>query len=159
MSDRTADEVAYFDRFLKYDFWSAIFFLRSAVTDFPTEFKRREAVDFKDGKAVFADVTKKPEFLIETCYPVSETVDAEARARAYLGVKHGSTNDVLGVPNAEIAKKMGLGAYRRLRLQQETEKDRYPELAPPVDAGGEQAEPGTVKPKKQLIKRKMTEEE
>jgi hypothetical protein len=159
MSDRTADEVAYFDRFLKYDFWSAIFYLRSAMTDFPTEFKRREAVDFKDGKAVFAEVSKKPEFLIETCYPVSEMVDAEARARAFLGVKHGSTNDVLGVPNAEIAKKMGLGAYRRLRLQQETEKDRYPELAPPVDAGGEQQEPGTVKPKKQLIKRKLMEEE
>ena len=69
-------------------------------------------------------------------------IDAEARARAFLGVKHGSVYDTLGIPNIEIAKKLGFGNYRRLRLLRETEYKKYPELAPPVDSGGEQLEPG-----------------
>lgn len=158
MSDRISDEIAYFDRFLKYDFYSSVFFLRSAVTDFPTEFKRREAVDFKDNEPVFAYVKKKPEFLIDVTFPVSEVNDPESRAKAYLGVKHGSTYDTLGIPNAEIAKKMGFGSYKKLRLQQETEKSRYPELITTVDDEGVQeksvAEPG----KKRLIKRQKKEE-
>ena len=31
MTDRISDEIAYFDRYLKYDFWSAIFFIRSKL--------------------------------------------------------------------------------------------------------------------------------
>ena len=158
MTDRISDEIAYLDRFLKYDFYSSVFFLRSTVTSFPTLFKRREAVDFKDNEPVFEYVKKKPEFLVDIAYPTSELADAEARARAFLGVKHGSTYDTLGIPNAEIAKKMGFGNYKKLRLQQETEKSRYPELITTVDDEGVQerteAEPG----KKRLIKRKKKEE-
>lgn len=141
MSDRTSDEIAYFDRFLKFDFYRAVFFLKSKVSSFPETFKKRVAVDFKDQKPVFKDVDKKPEFLVDISYPASEINDAESRAKAMLGVKHGSLYDTLGIPNNEIAKKMGFGNYRRLRLAQATEEDRLPKLEPPVDAGGQQQEP------------------
>ena len=102
----------------------------------------KEAVDFKDVKPVFKDVKKKPEMLIDISFPVSEVNDAETRARAYLGVKHGSVYDTLGIPNDYIAKKLGIGNYKRMRLQQATEEKKYPKLEPPVDAGGQQLDPG-----------------
>jgi hypothetical protein len=74
--------------------------------------------------------------------------DAETRARAFLGVKHGSVYDNLGIPNEEIAKKLGFGNYRRLRLAQATEEDKYPELTPAIDEGGEQMDQQGLKPKK-----------
>ena len=151
MSDRVSDEIAYFDRFLRYDFYSAIFFLRSSVTVFPSTFKKRTVVDFDNKKPIFKDVDYRPEFLLDIAYPISEVIDAEARARAYLGVKHGSTYDTLGVPNAEIARKMGLGNYKRLRLQQAEEGDKYPDLLSAVDQESVQdkkLEPGIIKRKK-----------
>lgn len=148
MSDRISDEIAYFDRFLKYDFYRAVFYLKTAVSDFPRLFTTKEAVDYKAKKPIFKDVEKAPEFLIDVTYPISEVADAETRARAFLGVKHGSVYDNLGIPNEEIAKRMGFGNYRRLRLAQATEEDKYPELAPPLDEGGEQMDQQGLKPKK-----------
>jgi len=149
MSDRISDEMAYFERFLKFDFYRSIFFLKSKVSTFPETFSVKTAVDFDDNQEpVFKDIEHKPEFLIDVSFPVSEVHDAETSARAFLGVKHGSVNDVLGIPNAVIAKKMGLGNYRKMRLQDCTEKEKFPELLPPVDAGGEQLEPGNEKIKK-----------
>ncbi len=143
MSDRTSDEIAYFERFLRYDFYRAVFFLKSKMGKFPEEFSVKEAVDYNDDQEpIFKKVKKKPEELIDISFPVSEVIDAEARARAFLGVKHGSVYDTLGIPNIEIAKKLGFGNYRRLRLLRETEVKKYPELAPPVDSGLEQLEPG-----------------
>jgi len=159
MSDRISDEISYFDKFLKYDFYASIFFLKSVVSNFPSEFSVREAVGFDKQKPKFKNVKKKPEFLIEVSYPESEINDAESRARAFLGVKHGSTYETLGIPNAVIAKKMGLGNYKKLRLQHATEEEKYPELLPSMDQEGQQekteAEPG----KQRLLKRKKDKEE
>lgn len=157
MSDRVSDEVAYLDRFLKYDFWSSVFFLKSVVSDFPETFKVEEAIDFKitskkidneDGiketkyysEPVYAKVNRKPEDLVDISYPVSETVDFEGRARAFLGVKHGPMAETLGVPNSEIAKKIGTGNYRRMRLQKATEDKQFPKLVYTVDAESLQEE-------------------
>ena len=145
MSDRTSDEIAYFERFLKFDFYRAVFFLKSKLTNFPSIFSAKVAVDFKAQEPVFKTVKRPPEFLVDIAFPVSEMNDAEKWARAYLGVKHGSVFDTLGIPNYEIAKKMGFGNYRRLRLAQATEQEKYPELLPPVDSGGQQLEPGKQK--------------
>jgi len=142
MSDRTSDEVAYFERFLRYDFYKSVFFLKSKVSDFPETFSVQEAVDFKDQEPVFKEVDKKPEELIDISFPLSEVNDAETKARAFLGVKHGSVYDVLGIPNDVIAKKLGFGNYRKMRLQQASEEKKYPKLEPPVDAAGEQLDPG-----------------
>ena len=150
MSDRMADEIAYFDRFLKFEYYRAVFFLKNKVGNFPETFSVKTAIDYdKNQKPIFKNIKKKPEFLIDVTFPVSEVIDAETRARAYLGVKHGSIYDTLGIPNKEIAKRMGFGNYPRLRLAQEVEKDRYPELAPPLDSGGQQLDQQGIDKKKQ----------
>jgi hypothetical protein len=157
MSDRTSDEIAYFERFLRYDFYRAVFFLKTKMGKFPEDFSIKEAIDYNDNQEpIFKKLKKKPEKLIDISFPVSEVIDAEARAKAYLGVKHGSLYDTLGIPNNEIAKKLGFGNYRRLRLSRETEVKRYPELAPPVDSGGEQLEPGNKKIIKKANPKKET---
>lgn len=134
MSDRTSDEIAYFDRFLKYDFWGNIFFLKSKIAGFPKVFSVKEAVEWKSKKPIYKKVKKRPEQLIDISYPISETIDFEARAKGLLGVKHGPISETLGIPNSEVAKKLGLGGYGRHRLRKATEDDLYPELVYAVDA-------------------------
>lgn len=142
MSDRTSDEIAYFDRFLKYDYYRAVFFLKNKTVGFPESFSLKVAVDFnKKQEPIFKNIKRKPEFLVDVAYPVSEVVDVESRARAYLGVKHGAINDSLNIPNKEIAKKLGFSNYAKLRLDYETEKEKYPPVFNPVDAGNQQLDP------------------
>lgn len=133
MSDRTSDEIAYFGRFLRYDFWGAIFFLKSRINNFPEFFQVKQAVDFENQKPVFKKLKRRPEQLIEINFPMSEINDAQARARAYYGVKHPALSDVAGVPNSKLIEKLGFGNYRKLRLLFETEKEKYPELILPMD--------------------------
>ena len=145
MSDRISDEVAYFGRFLTYDFWGSIFFLKSKLTGFKETFRVREAVEFKNNEPVFKWVQKRPEQLIDINFPTSEVNDLEARARALLGVKHAAIPETLGIPYSEVARKMGFGNYASLRLKYEAEKEKYPELPLTLDAESiqeqEQAEP------------------
>jgi hypothetical protein len=100
----------------------------------PEFYKVRKAVDFKNGKPQFENVKIKPEKLLNISFPVSEVIDAESRARAYLGVKHGSINDTLGIANAEISKKLGFGGYKKLRLDQATEEELYPKTVSTIAA-------------------------
>ena len=134
MSDRMSDEISYFENFLRYDFWSGVFFLKSAVSSFPKTFKVERAVSFKNQEPVFKKVDLKPEKLIEFTFPTSEVDDAESRARAFFGSKHASLHDTAGVPLETLVKKMGLGNFRKLRLAYETEKKLYPELPLNMDA-------------------------
>lgn len=155
-SDRIADEFDYYEKFLRRDFWGPIFMLMSKVSDFKLEYKIKEAVDFDDKQEpVFKEVMYRAEELIDISMPVSEISDPEPKSRAYLGVKHGSMNDTLGIPNSVLAKKIGLvsgpSGYKRLRLRKATEDEQYPELIPTIDAESWQeqteAEPGRPKPK------------
>lgn len=141
MSDRVSDEIAYFSRFLQNDFWGSIFFLKSQINNFPETFKVKQAVGFKDRAAgsetdpdpIFEQVEKRPDQLIELNFPTSEIVDYESRAKAFMGVKHGNTYDTLGLPNSEIAKKLGFNNYKSLRLIKATEENKYPLLIAPLD--------------------------
>jgi hypothetical protein len=128
MSDRTSDEIAYFDRFLKYDFWSGIFFLKSKIADFPSVFSVREAYMFANQKPKFKEFKRRPEQLVDISYPSSEVIDFEARAKGLLGVKHGPVAETVGLPNTEVARRLGIGSYGRQRLRKATEDDRYPKL-------------------------------
>jgi len=135
MSDRYSDEIAYWDRFMRYDFWGSIFFLKSKISNFPSIFKRKEAYDFDSkNNPKFKIFKRKPEQLLDINYPTSEMIDYEGRAKGLLGVKHGPITETLGIPVSETAKRMGFGGYGRLRLRYETEKNRYPELVYAVDA-------------------------
>ena len=127
-TDRIQDEIIEFNNFWKYDFWSAIFFLKNAIGRFPKTFKVREAVDFKGKEPVFKMVTKNPEELIKITNPVSADVDYEGVVKSFCGVKHGSLNETLGLSNELIASKLGINNYKSARLQTATEDDKFPEL-------------------------------
>lgn len=142
MSDRVSDEVAYFSRFLRYDFWGSIFFLKSAIGKFPETFSVKKAVGWettkKDGEdvneAIFKNIQRRPELLIDFNFPTSEVIQLEERARGLLGVKHGPVSETLGIPMEDVAKKLGMGNYKTLRLKKAEEDDKYPELVYTVDA-------------------------
>jgi hypothetical protein len=146
MSDRTSDEAAYFERFLRYDFWGSVFFLKSAIGKFKEFIMVEEAVGFKrTGKKipgteddiiepVFRDVKKRPEMLIDISFPVSETVDYETRAKALMGTKHGPLSETVGLSKKEISSRLGFGGYGRQRLRKATEDRKYPPLIYTADA-------------------------
>jgi len=133
MSDRTSDDLSYFDRFLKYDFWSSIFFLAGALEAFPKTFPKTVGTHFKNKKVQTKIVKLPPERFVDISYPVSETLDLEGKARAISGVKHGSMNKQLGIPNKKLAKTIGFGGYGRDRLDSAVEDEEYPELENSVD--------------------------
>jgi hypothetical protein len=133
MSDRISDETAYFRRFLTHDFWGNIFYLMSCVSDFPTEVKVEKTIGFKNKKPIRKLVPVRPEKTLEISFPKSEVNDAESRARALLGVKHGSTKDTMGYPLSAIAKEMGMGNYHKNRMLSADEDEEYPELIMTAD--------------------------
>jgi hypothetical protein len=153
MTDRTSDEMSYFDRFLKYDLWASIFFLKHQITNFPLTFKVNEAIGFNESQEpIFKKIPRRPEFLIDISYPVSESSDTEAQARAFLGVKHGNMSESLGIPNSYIAKKIGIGSYGRRRLEKATEDNKYPELVIESDAAAMEENPQESNQEKDLEK-------
>ena len=127
-ADRIFHEIAFFKRFMRYDFWRSIFILKNRVINFPISFKRRKAVEFGKKKPIFKNVDVPTWELIEFDFPTSQIGDLEGIAKAMLGVKHGSIVELLGIPRSEIAKKMGFGRYFRNRLQYETEDEMLPDL-------------------------------
>ncbi|MFZ3046503.1 MAG: hypothetical protein WA151_11355 [Desulfatirhabdiaceae bacterium] len=129
MSDRTSDEVADFDRFYRHDFYASIFFLKSKIAGFPEFFAVEEAVGFKNQEPVFKKIKRRPQFLIDVQYPISETIDLGARTGAVLGVKHGPLSETIGISQSNAAKMVGIGAYGRNRLRKATEDKKYPKLA------------------------------
>jgi len=159
MSDRISDEIAYFDRFAIYDFWGGVFFLRSKVSDFPEFFSVEEAYKFdKNKEPVFRKVKRRPEQLIDISHPTSETIDFEARAKGLLGVKHGPVAETVGLPNAEVARRLGFNGYGRMRLRKATEDEKYPELIYEMGVDAEtvqettEGEPGKKTEPKKTVK-------
>jgi len=152
MSDRISDEIAYFSRFLRYDFWGNIFFLRSSINKMDKEFSVKKAVGWKNQEPVFKKVKLPPERLIDFSFPTSEVIDYESRAKGMLGVKHGPMSETVGIPMSVIAKKLGIGSYGQMRLRKAEEDDQYPELIYTLDAESlqEQAE---SEPKKEETKK------
>jgi len=147
MSDRTSDEVAYFERYLRFDFWSNIFFLRSKVSKFPEYFDVDDCVGFgKNKEPIIEKVKERPENLLEFSFPVSETIDLEGKTKALFGVKHGPLNKVLGVDNKTISKIVGIGGWSRTRQIKALEDKLYPELEFESDAESVQ-EKAIEKPK------------
>ena len=96
----------------------------------------------KDGEPQFRNRRKRACQLIDICFPTSELVDYEARAKGLMGTKHGPVTEVLGISYREVAKRMGFANYGKMRLEFETEKEKYPELVYTLDAESlkEQAE-------------------
>lgn len=127
---------------------------KPSVVDVPTITEEVEVLE-----PIVETVNWPPHKLLEFSFPVSEVADVESRARAYLGVKHGSVVDTLGIPMEEIARRLGFGSYRTLRLRHATEKETLPALVATVDAEAQQekteAEPSPAKTKPTLKKRQV----
>jgi len=152
-ADRTRDEIAYFDRFLLMEFWRAIFFLNSVATGDPHMYRMKEVIGFDDKKEPITRWVKKPAYkLISIGFPSSEISDAEGTAKGLLGVKHGSVVDTLGIPRANVARKMGFSGYRKLRYQMAEEDMDLPELISTEDDDSEQEK--KLEPKKKSISKR-----
>ena len=135
MSDRISDEIVSFERFLKYDFWHAVLFLRSKVVpSFKFEYSVDDVIGFKKGKEIFKKVKRYAYELVDINFPVSQMIDFEAITKGLLGVKHGPVSESLGIPNKEIAKRLGINTYGRMRQKHAMEKSKYPELIYSIDA-------------------------
>ena len=143
-ADRGQHEIAFFERFIKYDFWRNIFVLKNKIDNFPLKYKVRKAYEFKDKEAKFKNVIFPPWELIDFDFPMSEIGDVEGKARAYLGVKHPSVVEVLGIPRSIIAKKLGFAKYMKNRLQYETEEEELPDL--PLTAELDSIQEGAQEP-------------
>ena len=132
-ADRMADEACYFENFLRYDFWRPVFFLAEQAAVLEATYKVERVVDFNSKKPKKKKVPVEPCELLEFTFPTSAISDPETVARAYLGVKHGSLASTLGIPMSVVARKLGFGNYRRLRLIHAAEEEYYPDLQPEVD--------------------------
>jgi hypothetical protein len=138
-TDRIADQIAELEKFLRFDFWGNILFLASKVSSFKYEYKVKKAVDFdKNKEPIFKFKKYTAEHLVNFTFPVSQNADLEGMSRALLGVKHGALNACLGVPNEEIARRLGFSSYKEMRLKQAQENVTYPELQIDADAETEQ---------------------
>ena len=153
MSDRISDEVAYFETFLREEFWKAILFFNVQAGILQPTYKIKEAIGFDSSQEpIFMDVEREPHELLKFTFPTSEVNDPEPIARALLGVKHGSTYDVAGLPMSEIVKKMGFSDYHTLRLQNATERDAYPELISVMEQESVQEQTEAEPPKRRIKK-------
>lgn len=154
-TDRLQNEISYFERFLRYDFWRHLLYFKSQLDlTFKFEYSRKEAWGFDEkGEPKIRTVKKKAYDLLDIFFPTSEVQNVVDKANAYLGSKHAAVTDSLGIPSSYVAKRLGFSGYRYLRLQKATEDALYPELktAEESEAAVENAsEPGKKKnPNKQ----------
>lgn len=133
MSDKISDEMAYFERWYRYDFWGNIFFLKSKIGTFPETFPVNEATHFENKKPIFETIQKKPEKCIDILFPISAVENIEGQAKGLLGVKHGSLNDTAGISNQTLMGRMGIRNYKQERLRKATEDENLPETILAVD--------------------------
>ena len=148
MTDRVSDEIAWFQSFLKNDFWGSVFLLKSKVSEFKYKVTKQVVTGWMPKKKrnevtgtieyehepVLGTRTYLAHQLVDISFPTSETVDYEGRARAFLGVKHGPLSETMGIPNETLSSKLGFGGYARMRLDKATEDYHYPKLIYSVDA-------------------------
>ena len=78
-----------------------------------------------------------------------------------LGVKHGSLADTLGLPNEEIARRIGIGNYRRMRQRRAEEDEMFPEVVATIMAESVQEQAGAEPklPKNKKTKKDTSKEE
>lgn len=146
MTDRSRDAIAWFERFLRYDLFDNIFWVRSKMGFLRETFPIRKCVSFKNKKPVFKKVQVPCRDLVEFTFPSSELANAESVAKALLGVKHGALPDTLGIPMSEIAKRLGLGNYRKLRQERAVEEEQFPELFSVEDQETQQEKDNNTSP-------------
>lgn len=128
ISDRIKDSISWWERFLRYDLWDNLFFIREQMGLLQSEHPVTRCIGFKKKKPQFKEVKVPTRRLIDFSFPYSDLGNLENLTKAYLGVKHGSMADVLGIPRDEIVRRLGFGNYAKLRQQHAVEEETYTEL-------------------------------
>jgi len=149
-SDRSENRKENFKLFLIHDFFKHVLRLHSFVKkDFKLKREREVVIDFRNKKEVMGKKKVNVWECVDITFPVSEISDLESRVKAYLGVKHGSLVDALGIPPSYIAEKLGFTGYKYLRMRAATEEKQFPDLISTVDSDAldTQQEQGIEKPK------------
>lgn len=156
MSDRISDEIAYFRRWLIFDFWSAIFFLKSSIGKFPKLFGMEKGVAHDKDKEILTRTIQRPaEFFVKVSFPVSENIDYAGRVSAGLGVKHASLVEGLGLPKSFVAELVGVADYESAILEKALEDRKYPKLALTADQEAVQEALGAEPSSDTLVNREI----
>jgi hypothetical protein len=132
-SDRMSDESTFWERFMRYDFWRPVIFLSSVFGKVKKSYKVDRVIGYTKQKPEHKKVDTEACELLDFSFPTSAVTDPETVARALLGVKHGSVFSTLGIPLSVVARRLGFGNYKSLRLRFAEEEEQYPTLAPDVD--------------------------
>lgn len=125
--DRINDELHYFRTFLTYHFWRPILYLRSiALEEFKFHRYIKKVTGFENGKPINGRVKVPVYKFVDVSLPTSRLEDVEALAKAFLGSKHASLVDTLGIPRRELAKRLGFSNYPQLRKEKAQEDEEFP---------------------------------
>jgi len=173
-SDRINDEKTYFERFLKFEFFRGLFFLMTYANALSKNYMVKEVTGYKEVKKtvtreneegnkiteeiddmeeVMESKSRPPWWSLEISLPTSAFSNVESIVKAFLGVKHGSVIDTLGIPREEVARAIGFNNYRNLRLRKSTEDKTLPKTLSGVDQESEQ-EKNEAEPSRQKLKRR-----
>jgi hypothetical protein len=136
--DRVKNSQHYFRLFQLHRFWKSIFFLHQKVFGLAPTFRKKEVVDFKNGKPVTGFVNREPWELVDISFPVFGSGDFEGTVKAHLGVKHQGLKPGMGISNQTVAGRLGIANYHAERLLSATEDLAYPELQPAIDSEKQQ---------------------
>lgn len=128
-SDRTSDELAQWERFLRWGLWGNVLYLISQVDKrFKYVYKQKKVVDFKKKKPVTRFVEMEAPYLVEFSFPTSQNQQFSDRVKGFMGVKHSNLAKTLGISYSTIAKELGFSSYDELRRKLAEEDEKYPEL-------------------------------
>lgn len=156
MSDRISDEIAYFRRWLVFDFWGAIFFLKSSIGLFPKLLSMEKGVAHdKDKELMTRTIQRSAEFFVKVSFPVSENIDYAGRVSAGLGVKHASLVEGLGLSKAFVAELVGVADYESAILEKALEDKKHPKLALTADQEAVQEALGAEPSSDTLVNREL----
>lgn len=128
LMDRYSAYATYFERFIIYSLLRPIFYGRNFITGEKIEYKVKEVVKFINSVPRFSNVKRYAWELADVVLPLDDVADLEQKVKAYLGVKHGSVSDTLGISKQSIAKKLGFGSYKKEVMKYWSEKEQLPEL-------------------------------
>lgn len=142
LADRIKDHAVEVERWLIYGLWRGVLWLNHKATGMPWKYKVRRAYKFEKQEPKFKNIQVEAHKTIEINFPISEMGDIESKARAFMGVKHGSVVETLGLSRTEVANSMGTQNYHQARLDLATEDDTYPELKTAAEIEMMQAKTG-----------------
>jgi hypothetical protein len=133
MVERIRHSQSWFEGLLRYEFWKPIIFLHNVVFRFPLTFSERRVIDFEDKKPKWGRVSSPAWEHLNFSFPINENANFSEAVRDAAGSKHVGMTESLGLSRKFAVRRLGCGNYHGERLEAETERELYPDLAIPTD--------------------------